>query len=208
MSRHDPEQVATAADVITRNARAQAVLISNLLDANALANARVTLDLHRVDVAGAARKAIDAFRPRADAAGVSLTGALPDRALVLADAARVDQVLGYLLEHALHASRAGGAVALSVTTAPGGDVDITVTDTGARIPPALLPSVFDTFTNPSAARLATGQRVGLAIVKYVAQLHGGGVTASSASAGMGTMITVHLPGGGPDRHKPSGEHES
>lgn len=193
MSTHDPEQVATAAEVIKRNARAQATLISSLLDANALASGRVQLDLRHVDVTESAQKAIEAFRPRADAARITLNASLPGTALVLADAARLDQVLGYLLEHALHATPAGGEIALSVSTLPGGDLEIAVTDTGPGIPAELLSSVFETFTNPAAARRATNQRLGLAITRYIAELHGGTASAMSEGVGKGSTINVRLP---------------
>ncbi len=196
MSAHDPDQVTAAADVIKRNARAQAQLITSLLDADALVSGRVELDRRPMDAVDVAHRAAEAFRPRAEAARVSFVASTPlEPAPVVADPARLDQLIGSLLDHALHDTPAGGSINLAVVAAPHGGLEIVVSDTGAGIPPESLSSVFDTFTKSSAPRRAATNRLGLTIVKHVVELHGGTIGASSPGLDRGTTITVHLPAG-------------
>jgi signal transduction histidine kinase len=78
------------------------------------------------------------------------------------------------------------------------DVDsvrITVSDTGKGIEPEFLPFVFDRFrqADPSSARRYGGLGLGLSLVKYLVELHGGAITAASEGAGQGSTFTVTLP---------------
>jgi len=73
-------------------------------------------------------------------------------------------------------------------------VQITVTDSGVGIEPALLPYVFDRFRqgDSSYARSFGGLGLGLAIVRQLVELHGGTVRAESAGKGLGSTFTVTL----------------
>jgi CheY-like chemotaxis protein len=72
---------------------------------------------------------------------------------------------------------------------------ITVTDTGKGIPPDFLPYVFEQFRQESSAttRRFGGLGLGLAIVRYLVELHGGTVQADSPGEGQGATFTVKLP---------------
>ena len=70
---------------------------------------------------------------------------------------------------------------------------ITVADTGCGIPDDMLPYIFDEFRQGRRAPGATGQSLGLTIVRRLVELHGGGVSARSDGLGRGAMFVVDLP---------------
>ena len=80
----------------------------------------------------------------------------------------------------------------------GGDLTMSVRDTGIGIAPGDLPHIFDRFWRADAARSRTGERpgagLGLAICKWIAEAHGGSIAVQSR-AGRGTTFTVTLPAG-------------
>jgi len=79
--------------------------------------------------------------------------------------------------------------------ARGGEVVITVTDTGAGIAPDDLPRIFQRFHQGHSPkrRSTSGLGLGLAIVQHLVQLHGGRVTAESDGAGTGATFSIFLP---------------
>ncbi|MFF9243694.1 sensor histidine kinase [Streptomyces sp. NPDC014801] len=118
---------------------------------------------------------------------------LPDEpALVLADPARLQQVLVNLLANARTHTPPGTTVTARVRTG-GPWLCVDIEDDGPGVPPDLLPHVFERFARGDSARSrATGSTgLGLAIVQAVASAHGGAVTVDSAPGR--TVFTVHLP---------------
>jgi CheY-like chemotaxis protein len=100
------------------------------------------------------------------------------------------------VQNALKFTEAPGRVTVRLAAAPGnGPVSFTVEDTGIGIDPAMLPRVFDPFTQDDASldRSRGGLGLGLALVKGIAELHGGRVTAESEGPGQGARFTVELP---------------
>ncbi len=110
-----------------------------------------------------------------------------------ADEFRLEQVMHNLLENAVNYSPEGGRITVSAN-ARDQHVVLSVSDQGAGIPPSDLPRIFERFYRADKARSrelgSTG--LGLSIVKHIAQLHGGDVTAESV-LGKGTAIHVSLP---------------
>ena len=101
-------------------------------------------------------------------------------------------MLGNLLSNAFKFTPRGGAVRLLVK-ADADAVQLTVADTGAGIPAAQLPYVFEKFyTADNQTTGLKGTGLGLAIAKGIAMAHGGGITVQSA-VGVGTSFTIHLP---------------
>lgn len=112
---------------------------------------------------------------------------------VVWDEDRINEVLGNLLSNAFKFTERGGKVALSVVP-EGGNIVITVADTGAGISPDQLPHIFDKFYQAdNQAQAATkGTGLGLAIAKEVVEAHGGHITVES-KVGVGTTFVVSLP---------------
>jgi hypothetical protein len=111
-----------------------------------------------------------------------------------ADPTRVVQMVGNLLHNASKFTRRGDEVVLSLAAVAGTAV-IGVRDTGIGIDPALLPRVFEPFVqaDQSLARTQGGLGLGLALVKGIAELHGGSARATSVGKGHGAEFFVGFP---------------
>lgn len=160
-----------------------------------------TLGLHPepTDIGVLVADAIEAFRVRADAAGVELTvDVATDLPLVELDPIRIREVISNLVDNALRFVASGGAIRVSAgQLGPGrgageplaARLEIAVRDDGPGIPPELLPTVFDRFAKGAGSR---GSGLGLAIAKAIVEAHGGSIAAAAPPAG-GTTITFILP---------------
>jgi signal transduction histidine kinase len=113
---------------------------------------------------------------------------------ILADPARLHQILWNLLSNALKFTPRQGRVRV-VLTRVGSAAQISVTDSGIGIEPEFLPYVFDRFRqeDSSYARSFGGLGLGLAIVRQLVELHGGTVKAESPGRGLGSTFTVTFP---------------
>lgn len=100
------------------------------------------------------------------------------------------QVWVNLIDNAIKFTPEGGTVRVTVEEA-GADYAVTVANTGSRIPPESLDRVFRKFYQGDDSHADRGNGIGLAIVKRVAELHGGSVSAASDESG--TAFTVRLP---------------
>jgi signal transduction histidine kinase len=122
---------------------------------------------------------------------VIVADGLPDE--VQWDADRINEVMGNLLANAMKFTGSGGTVELIAT--PSDDhVKIAVHDTGAGIPPAQLPHIFEKFyqADNQRAASATGSGLGLAIAKEIVEAHRGKIRCDSV-VGEGTTFTLLLP---------------
>jgi PAS domain S-box-containing protein len=181
--------------VIEQNARSQAKLIDDLLDMSRIVTGKMAVKLQNVDVHPIIRMAVDAVQPAADAKGVRIEVA-PSRAAIqlTADPSRLQQVLWNLLSNAIKFTPTGGVVAIS-SEQTGTDLRIVVRDNGEGIDPEFVPHVFDRFSQADSTSIRThgGLGVGLAIVRYLVELHGGNVAVESPGKGRGATFTVTLP---------------
>ena len=189
------EQTGEAAERITRNARAQAKLIADLLDVNGIASGKVRLAIERVPLARLVVAALDAVRPDALARKVALKSASSDEAvLVDCDPGRLQQVLWNLLSNAVKFTPAGGAVSVDIG-ADATTATITVADTGVGLASEFLPRLFERFSqaDSSSTRRYGGLGLGLAICKSLVELHGGRIEARSDGVDRGATFVVRLP---------------
>jgi PAS domain S-box-containing protein len=191
----DMEKLERGLAVIERNAEAQARLISDLLDVSRIISGKLRLAVQRVDVVGAIHAALDVVRPAAEAKGVHLVAALsPDTGAVVADPDRLQQVVWNLLSNAVKFTPADGTVRVTAERIAS-RVQICVVDTGAGIAREHLPAIFERFRqiDGSITRSHGGLGLGLAIVRHLAEAHGGTVTADSEGPGTGATFTVEIP---------------
>ncbi len=172
-------------------------LVDDLLEVSRITTNRVQLRRERVVLSQVVERSVEAIRPLVEQRRHELTVSLPAEPIWLhADAARLEQVLVNLLTNAAKYTDEGGHVWLTVEhgLATRGECIIRVRDTGVGISPALLPHVFDLFTQSerSLERSQGGLGIGLALVQRLTELHGGGVEAHS-TPGQGSEFVVHLP---------------
>jgi signal transduction histidine kinase len=117
----------------------------------------------------------------------------PAIGFVLTDSEKLERICLNLLFNALKFTAAGGNVDLNASQENGWLV-IEVRDTGMGIPADQLPHIFSRFwqADTSSQRKFQGMGIGLALVKELAEVQGGGVSADSV-VGKGTTMTVKLP---------------
>jgi PAS domain S-box-containing protein len=186
---------ARALETIERNARAQAQLIEDLLDVSRIISGKLRLEIQPVELKDVIHAAIDSIRPAADAKGIVIRDILdPAVGFVSGDQDRLQQVIWNLLSNAVKFTLKGGEVEIRLERLDS-QVGVVVHDTGRGISPELLPYVFDRFRqgDGSLTRKYGGLGLGLAIVRHLAELHGGTVDVKSPGEGQGSTFTVRLP---------------
>jgi two-component system heavy metal sensor histidine kinase CusS len=152
------------------------------------------LNRERLDVTQLLGGMREYYEAAAAEGGISLINAAGSEPVIAElDRTLVQRAVGNLVSNAVAHTPPGGSVVLA-SHAEDDIVTIDVTDTGAGIPPAALPKVFDRFfrVDPSRSQASGGTGLGLAIVQGIMLLHGGKVEISSA-LGLGTRVTLRLP---------------
>lgn len=194
----DPPGQQRAVETIERNAWAQARLVDDLLDTARIASGKLHLDIRPLDLLQVLDAALETVRPAARSKSIRLHRRVGDRVLPYqGDAQRLQQVFWNLLSNAVKFTPQGGEVTVSAAV-KGAGLRVTVTDTGPGIPAALLPRIFERFSQAdgSAARSFGGLGLGLAIARHVVELHGGTIGVESPGPGKGATFWVVLPGNG------------
>jgi heavy metal sensor kinase len=133
------------------------------------------------------------MRVAAQEKGIGLNLDLPGPCPVRGDADRLRQLFFNLLDNAIKYTPTGGTVAVRGESS-GGQVRVTVADTGIGIPADHLPHVFDRFyrVDPSRSPETEGSGLGLAICRSIAEAHGGRLAIDS-DLGNGTRVALVLP---------------
>ena len=124
----------------------------------------------------------------------------PGAAVLLGDAARLEQVMWNLLSNATKFTPPGGHIRVRVSKTDA-LVQVEVSDNGQGIPADFIPHIFDRFKQADRDKGAphSGLGLGLTLVRQMVQAHGGTVIAESAGEGHGSTFTVTLPVTGPAR---------
>lgn len=205
-----PDQVRHALEAIRRNAMAQARLIEALLDLSRITAGTFELSLHHVELSGVVDAAVDVLKPEADRKGVAIDVTVPQIDLV-ADGARLQQVLWNLLSNAVKFTPRGGRVRVQAARKDD-QVRIQVSDTGRGIAPDFLPHLFERFrqAEPRDNQSLHGLGVGLTLVQEIVRAHSGAVAGESPGPGLGSTFTITLPVGGeavPREPTPARERE-
>jgi PAS domain S-box-containing protein len=194
-SRTDPAVIGRGLDVIARNTRVQAQLISDLLDISRIVSGKLRLEIGNVDLASVIADAIETVQRDADDKKITIERELNAAVGPIAgDAARLQQIVWNLLSNAIKFTPEYGRVVVELHHA-GPNARITVADSGVGIRADAVPLIFDRFqqADRSMTRRFGGLGLGLAIVKHLIELHGGTVTAASAGEGRGARFTIVLP---------------
>jgi PAS domain S-box-containing protein len=180
---------------IGRSAQLQSRLIDDVLDVSRIVSGKLRLSLENVDILHLLQATIDTVRPSAEAKSITIaTSFAPGLGTIVADGTRLQQILWNLLSNAVKFTPRQGEVRVSARRTAS-HVQFTVSDSGEGIDPGFLPHVFEPFRqaeNPST-RVHGGLGLGLSIVRYLAEAHGGTVAAESQGRGQGATFSVTLP---------------
>lgn len=169
-------------------------LVEQLLDLSKLESGAAPLELSEVRAADLIQDVVNEWRDQAGARGLRLlVEPATDGLLLRVDPDRIRQVLANLLANAIRHSPEGGAVRLGARP-DDGVVRIEVADEGPGIPAEDLERVFERFWRSDRARSADvgGAGLGLAIARWIVELHGGTIHATNADL-HGCRMVIELP---------------
>jgi signal transduction histidine kinase len=191
------EQALRAQAVIERQTRHMIRLIDDLLDITRISQGKIRVQSEPLDLADAVRNCIEDQSSTLAQGGLQLALDLPASPVrIRGDYTRICQVFGNLLSNAIKFTNSGGTVAVSLRKdGTKNEAVLEVRDTGIGLDPALMPQLFRPFSQGANAYTHTngGLGLGLALVKALAELHGGSVMANSAGADKGSQFVVRLP---------------
>jgi len=191
-------EVRWAIDVIERQTKHMARLIDDLLDVNRITRNTLELRKERVTLGAVINAAIETSGPLLERSGCELTVTIPAGVIdVEADVVRLAQVFSNLLNNSAKYAKSEhgeGRVWLSVDPRPT-TVAVTIKDNGIGIAPAMLPRIFDMFTQVgrSLEQSEGGLGIGLSLAKRLVEMHGGTIEATSEGHGKGSQFVVTLP---------------
>jgi PAS domain S-box-containing protein len=182
-------------NVIDRQASHMAVLLDDLLDISRITRGQLTLQKDWIDIGSVVDAALETAQPTINAKGQRVRLIAPEGStIVFVDPVRTAQMLSNLLINAAKYSGSGAEIALSVEH-DSNRLKFRVRDNGIGIASEMLGRIFEMFTQVEndRARSGGGLGIGLALVRGLAELHGGNVTASSEGLGKGSEFLISLP---------------
>jgi signal transduction histidine kinase len=210
----DDSRSAELCELVVRHARQMVRLAGELIESSRAGATAARMEVERVDVHQAIVKAIEAVTQTIEDRRHELRLVAPSEPLaVAADPFRLEQILVNLLLNAAQYTAPGGRITLEAW-GEGHLAAIRVRDTGLGISAELLPRIFDPFVRGASEPFGNGPPynlgLGLALVKFFAERHGGNVTAASEGTGRGSAFTLRLPKAHEDGMKPAsaGEHSA
>ncbi|HEY8535511.1 MAG TPA: ATP-binding protein [Vicinamibacterales bacterium] len=189
------ERARRAQAVIERQVRHLSRLIDDLLDTTRISHGKIQIAREPLEFVEVVRSCIEDQQATIAEKSLQLTVEMPGHGIwVDGDRTRLCQVLNNLLSNATKFTDPGGRVAVTLRE-DGGEAVLEVADTGAGIDPALLPAMFQPFTQGTTSldRENGGLGLGLALVKALVELHDGSVEGHSDGPGRGARFIVRLP---------------
>jgi PAS domain S-box-containing protein len=188
-----PDHDRRARDVIAHQTEHLTRIVGDLLDVARGAVGKIMLVRAAIDMAEAVRRCL-ATLECTEKLGRHVVTVEAEPVWVVADGARIEQIVMNLLSNSLKFTLPGGAIRVTVRRERDEAV-LCVADDGTGISSALLPSVFDLFVQGDRTldNRSGGLGVGLTLVRRLVELHGGRVEAASQGSGRGSVFTVRLP---------------
>ena len=182
-------------DVIGRQIEQLTRLVDDLMDVSRITRGSIKLQREPVDVADIVLRAVETQRPVLDARRHELTVELPPEPVVVeGDVTRLSEAVGNLLNNAAKYTEENGRITIKAERCDG-EALVRVKDSGLGIPPDLLPSVFEMFTqiDNTLHRAQGGLGIGLALVRELTEMHGGRIEGFSEGLGKGSEFVLRLP---------------
>jgi signal transduction histidine kinase len=168
-------------------------LVNDLLTLARAESGSIALRAELVDLPGLAHSATEWLRPVAEDRGLSLECEAGSEIVIAGDPHWLEHMLLNLLDNAIKFTPRGGMIRVRVRT-ENDQAALEVMDSGIGIPPEALMHIFDRFyqVEESRSRQSGGTGLGLALVNWIVEAHGGRIEARS-QPGIGTSFEVFLP---------------
>ena len=182
--------------MLRRNVDLEARLIDDLLDLTRIVKGKMPLHLERVDINNVIDAVTGMYQSEIQAKRITLTAELhAGEHHLIADPARLQQVLWNVLKNATKFTPEGGRIALTTTNDDARHVSITVSDNGIGMTADTLAKLFHPFEQgqDDVTRRFGGLGLGMAISKSLVDAQSGTLTAASAGPGLGSSFTVTFP---------------
>jgi PAS domain S-box-containing protein len=192
-----PKEFQEELAMVRRNLDLEVKLIDDLLDLSRVTSGKLRLHPQPVHVHDILRHVLQSSASDLGAKRLNLTSKLAaDNDRLIADPARLQQVFWNVIRNAVKFTPQGGDISVRTWNDPAADgrLFVEITDSGAGIPPDLLPRIFEAFEQGDlrTTRQSAGLGLGLAIAKAVVEMHGGTIQAASEGPGRGATFTVRL----------------
>lgn len=166
------------------------VLISNILRLNKLENQEIVPNAAPYDLTRQLSDCALAHEEQWERKHIDFDAQLEERVMILADESMLEIVFNNLIANAIKFTEPGGRIVLRQEKA-GGDVVVTVSDTGCGMDEETVKHIFDKFYQGDSSHSREGNGLGLALVKRVLDISGGSIAVRSAP-GEGSEFIVRL----------------
>jgi signal transduction histidine kinase len=190
----DRKVLQEARQIMTRQIKQLTRLVDDLLDLSRAAAGKIVVHEQPLNVADVLHSSLEMVRPlmqqRGHSVNVAVAGSLPVRG----DAGRLTQVFSNILNNAAKYTPPSGHICLTAALEDE-DVVVRIRDNGLGISAEMLQQVFEMFAQAphQPGALPGGLGVGLSLVRWLVERHGGSVVAASDGPGTGSTFTVRLP---------------
>ncbi|MBE9054129.1 response regulator [Nostocales cyanobacterium LEGE 11386] len=184
-----------ALETIVRNTKTQTQIVEDILDVSQIITGKLVLQVAPIDLVAIINTVIVSVRSAITAKAINLEVRLDTLGgKVLGDETRLQQIIWNLLSNAVKFTPKNGYILVQLKQV-NTEAQIIVKDTGIGISVKFLPFVFDRFSqvDSSTTRSYGGLGLGLALARYLTELHGGTIEATSLGEGHGATFTVKLP---------------
>jgi PAS domain S-box-containing protein len=182
--------------MIRRNVELETKLIDDLLDLSRITSGKLALRMEALELNTLVRHVCSICRPQMQEKEVQLHMDFdPEAGRVMADPARLQQILWNILRNAAKFTPDGGEIVVATRRSSPERVVVQITDSGIGISPEVLPNIFEAFEQGDSqiTRKFGGMGLGLSISKALTALHGGTISVTSEGQGRGSMFTLELP---------------
>jgi len=182
-------------DMMDRQLGHMVRLIDDLLDVSRITRGKINLQKEPITLRAAIEAAVEASRPLVAAGRHRLWISISDEQKpFLADPTRLAQIVSNLVNNAAKYSPSDGQIHIDARH-ENGEVVIEVKDSGVGIPEENLSAIFEMFSqvNRTLNRSQGGLGIGLALIRRLAEMHGGSVSAASEGLNRGSTFTVRIP---------------
>ncbi|HLW34278.1 MAG TPA: ATP-binding protein [Chthoniobacterales bacterium] len=194
-SKRLPLEFASEIDTIQRNVQLQARLIDDLLDLTRVVRGKLELHFNRADAHALVRDALEIAHADIISKGLEVTTEFTAKEqFVWADPVRIQQVFWNVINNAVKFTPRGGKIDIRTSNTARSRFLFQISDSGIGIDPGKIQSLFEPFeqADPSITRQFGGLGLGLAISRYIVDLHDGEISVDSRGRSFGTTVKVSL----------------